>query len=54
MIILISIVLLVLFLKIVGMIFGAGLLAVSFIGVFYYALPVLLIVGVLLIALKPF
>lgn len=71
MIILISIILLVLFLKIVGMIFGAGLhllgwlfsglgfiisiiLAVSVVGVFFYALPVFLIVGVLLIALKPF
>lgn len=70
MITLIAIVAFVLFLKIVGFIFGAGLrilgwligglgfilsvvLAVTVIGFVFDLIPILLIVGVLMIALKP-
>lgn len=70
MITLMAIVFLVLFLKIVGFIFGAGLrllgwliggvgfifsilLAVSVIGIIFDLLPILLLVGVFLIARKP-
>ena len=70
MISLIAIILFVLFLKIVGLIFGAGLrilgwlfslagfvisilLAMMALGFVFYAFPVLIIIGVLAIALKP-
>ena len=70
MITLIAIILFVLFLKIVGLIFGAGrrilgcffslaglvisiLLAMMAPGFVFYAFPVLIIIGVLAIALKP-
>ena len=70
MITLIAIILFVLFLKIVGLIFGAGLrilgwlfslagfvisilLAMMALGFVFYAFPVLIIIGVLVIALKP-
>ena len=70
MITLMAIIMFVLFLKIVGFIFGAGLrilgwlfsglgfiisilLAVSVIGFVFDLLPILLIIGVVMIALKP-
>lgn len=70
MITLMSIIVLVLFLKIIGFIFGAGLrifgwllsgigflvsiaLAVTVVGFVFNLLPVLLVIGVVMIALKP-
>lgn len=70
MITLMSIIMLVVFLKVIGFIFGAGLrvlgwlfsglgflisivLAVSVIGFVFDLLPILLIIGVIMIALKP-
>ena len=70
MITLMAIIMLVLFLKIVGFIFGAGMrilgwlfsglgflisiiLAVTVIGVVFDLLPILLIIGIVMIAMKP-
>jgi len=70
MITLMSIIMLVVFLKVIGFIFGAGLrvlgwlfsglgflisivLAVSVIGFVFDLLPILLVIGVIMIALKP-
>lgn len=70
MITLMSIIMLVVFLKVIGLIFGAGLrvlgwlfsglgflisivLAVSVIGFVFDLLPILLVIGVIMIALKP-
>ena len=70
MITLMAIIMLVLFLKLIGFIFGAGLrilgwlfsglgflisivLAVTVIGVVFDLLPILLIIGIVMIAMKP-
>ncbi len=70
MVTIIAIIFFVLFLKIVGLIFGAGLrvlgwifsiagfiisvlLSMTAIGIAFYAFPILIILGVVLIALKP-
>ena len=70
MITLMAIIMLVLFLKIVGLIFGAGMrilgwlfsglgflisiiLAVTVIGVVFDLLPILVIIGIVMIAMKP-